>query len=71
MNSDNFIKIAHLHLGISRQELQRRLNSGQVDLQILKAQINQNSQETKLEALCEKWIDLQALDQFDKLSEVE
>lgn len=71
MNSDNFMQTAHLLLGLSRQEFQRRLKSGQIDPLILKAQIDQNSQETKLEARCEKWIDLHSLDQADKFSEAE
>lgn len=68
MNSDKFMETAHLLLGLSRQELQRRLSSGQVDPLILKAQIDQNSQEMKLEADCEKWIELNSLEQFDKFS---
>lgn len=68
MNSDNFMETAHLLLGLSRQELQRRLNSGQIDPLILKAQIDQNSQEMKLEANCEKWIEENSLEQFDKFS---
>lgn len=71
MNSENFMQTAHLLLGLSRQELQRRLSSGQIDPLILKAQIDQNSQEMKLETDCEKWIELNSLDQFDKFSVVE
>lgn len=71
MNSDNFMQTAHLLLGLSRQEIQRRLSSGQLDPQILKAQIEQNSQELKLEAGCEKWIELNSLEQADKFYEAE
>lgn len=71
MKSDNFIQTAHLLLGISRSELQRRLNSGQIDPQILKAQLEQSSKEMRLEAICENRIELNSLDQFDKFSEPE
>lgn len=70
MNSDNFMKTAHLLLGLSRQEVQRRLNSGQLDPLILMAQLDQNSLELKLEAQCETWIELNSLDQVDKFSEI-
>ncbi len=66
MNSNDFMQTAHLLLGLTRQELQRRMSSGQIDPQILKAQIEQNSQEMKLEAICEKWMQLKSLDQVDK-----
>ena len=68
MNSEAFMKTAHLLLGLSRKELQRRVKSGQVDPQILQSQLEQNSQETKLEALCEKWIELKSLEQADIFS---
>lgn len=71
MNSDDFLKSAHLLLGLSRQELARRIGAGQIDLQILKSQLEQSSYETKLEALSEKWIQLKSLDQVDKFSEEE
>lgn len=71
MNSDNFMQTAHLLLGLSRQEVQRRVNSGQLDPLLLKAQIDQNAHELKLEALCEKWIELNSLEQVDKFSEVD
>ena len=70
MNSDNFMKTAHLLLGLSRQEVQRRLNSGQLDPLILMAQLDQNSIELKLEAQCDTWIELNSLDQVDKFSEI-
>ena len=71
MNSDNFMQTAHLLLGLSRQEIQRRLDSGKLDPQILKAQIDQHSRELKLESGCEKWIHLNSLEQVDKFSEAE
>lgn len=69
MNSDNFMQTAHLLLGLSRQEIQRRLGSGKLDPQLLRAQIDQLSRELKLESGCEKWIELNSLDQVDKFSE--
>lgn len=71
MNSDNFMQTAHLLLGLTRQELERRVSVGQIDPQVLKNQLEQSSQDTQLGALCEKWIDLQSLEQVDKFSEVE
>jgi hypothetical protein len=71
MNSDNFMQTAHLLLGLTRKELQRRMHTGQIDPQILKAQIEQNSQETKLDAICEKWMSLRSLEQVDKFAEHE
>lgn len=71
MNSDNFMQTAHLLLGLSRQEVQRRVNSGKLDPLLLKAQIDQNAHELKLEIRCEKWIELNSLEQADKFSEVD
>ncbi len=71
MNSDNFMQTAHLLLGLSRQEVQRRVNSGKLDPLLLKAQIDQNAHELKLETRCEKWIELNSLEQADKFSEVD
>jgi hypothetical protein len=68
MNSDNFMQTAHLLLGLTRKELERRMHTGQIDLQILKAQIEQNSHEIKLDSLCEKWMSLRSLEQVDKFS---
>lgn len=65
MNSD-IMNYAHLYLGLTRQELKRRLELGQLDPQILKAQLEQNQRELKLEALSERWIELKSLDQVDK-----
>ena len=62
------MQTAHLLLGLTRKELERRMHTGQIDPQILKAQIEQNSHETKLDALCEKWMSLRSLEQVDKFS---
>ena len=62
---------AHLHLGLTRQELKRRLLLGLIDPQILKAQLDQYSREIKLEALTERWIEQNSLDQVDKFKPTE
>ena len=68
MDADNIIKTGHLFLGLSKQELARRLSSGQIDLQILKAQIEQNSRETQLDPICEDLIEHNLLEQMDKFT---
>ncbi|MBC7467012.1 MAG: hypothetical protein H7256_13570 [Bdellovibrio sp.] len=70
MNSET-MKNAHLYLGLTRRELKRRLELGQIDPQILKAQLDQNSRELKLDALSERWIELKSLDQVDKFEPTE
>ena len=62
---------AHLYLGLTRRELKRRLELGQIDPEILKAQLDQNSRELKLDALSERWIELKSLDQVDKFEPTE
>ncbi len=66
MSSEKLSPYAHLYLGLTRQELARRIRLGIIDPQILKAQCEQNAQELKLEALCEKWIEMESLGQVDK-----
>lgn len=68
MSSDPFQKIAHLYLGLSRQEFARRVRNGQIDCQILKSQIDQNSYETTMETRCEKILTLKDVDQVDKFA---
>lgn len=68
MAAEKFIENAHLFLGITREEFRRRVNAGEIDLEILKNQIDHNSQEMRLEALCEKWLDMRSLEQIDKFS---
>ncbi len=68
MNNDPFQKIAHLYLGLSRQEFARRVRDGLIDCQILKSQIEQNSYEMKLETQCEKFLFLEDVDQVDKFA---
>ena len=67
---DGFRNVAHLYLGITRMEFNRRLASGSIDFQILKSQIEQNSLETKLAAACEiKMIQTEQIDKFDYLDD--
>lgn len=68
MSQDSFQKIAHLYLGLSRQEFARRVRDGLIDCQILKSQIEQNSYELKLETRCEKLLILEDVDQVDKFA---
>jgi hypothetical protein len=71
METENLTEYAHLYLGLTRQELARRLKLGQIDPQILRAQLDQSAQEIKLEALCEKWIETHSLEQVDKYTTTE
>lgn len=70
MNSE-YLNYAHLHLGLTRTELKRRLELGQLDPQVLKAQLDQYSREIRLEVLSEKWIESKSLDQVDKFQTTE
>lgn len=70
MKSDSFLKNAHLYLGLSRQEFARRVREGEIDCEILKAQIEQNSYEMIIETQCEKHLSAQAIDQVDKFAAV-
>ena len=62
---------ARLCLGLTRKELQRRLESGQLDLHIINSQINYYSNELKCESTSERWLDLKSLDQVDKFKSAE
>lgn len=66
MDSEKLTPYAHLYLGLTRKELAKRLALGQIDPEILKAQLDQNARELKLESLCEKWIESHSLEQVDK-----
>lgn len=69
METNAFMQTAHLLLGITREELKRRIASGIVDPEILKSQVEQHSEEVKLEATSEKIIELNSLEQIDIFSE--
>jgi hypothetical protein len=60
------LKNLHLHMGLTRTELKRRLDLGLIDPQILNSQVHEFSQELKLDALCESWIESHSMEQVDK-----
>lgn len=62
---------SHLLLGLSQREFLRRIEAGQIDLQVLQTQLEQNSIEIKLEALCEKWLESREAEQVDKFSDLD
>jgi len=62
---DTEISKLHLYLGLSKKELQRRVENGQVDLQILKNQINDYESQLKLGAISEIWIESHSAEQVD------
>ncbi len=68
MAKESLSPYAHLYLGLTRKELARRLQLGLINPEILNAQLDQNVQDLKLEALCEKFIQTQSLEQVDKYS---
>lgn len=53
----------HLFLGLTRTELKKRLSLGLVDPHLLTQQLNDYSEEIKLDALCEHWIEEHAAEQ--------
>ena len=62
----NQFKNLHLHMGLTRAELKRRLDLGLIDPQVLNSQVHEFSQELKLDALCESWIESHSMEQVDK-----
>lgn len=66
------MKLEHLSmiLGLTKTELKRRLELGQIDQQILNRQVSEYSQELKLNALCDSWTELGSklnnVEQFDR-----
>jgi hypothetical protein len=56
----------HFHLGLTRSELKKRLEMGLIDPEVLNRQIHESAKELKLNALCERWIDQNFVDQIDK-----
>ncbi len=55
----------HLYLGLSRNEFRRRVENGQIDLQILKNQLDDYESELKLVAVSEIWIESHGVEQVD------
>ena len=66
MKTEVFTQNAHLFLGLTRKELSRRISLGQINFEILKSQIEQNSRETELETICERYLTDKSVDQVDK-----
>ena len=66
MDLEKFKKNAHLYLGLSRTEFARRTATGQIDFQLLKAQVEQNAMESKLEVSCERHLAKNCIEQVDK-----
>lgn len=63
---DEFKRNAHLFLGLTRKEFDRRLRAGLIDCELLKSQMEQNALELELESKCEKLLATKAVDQLDK-----
>ncbi len=61
-------KNLHLLLGLTRTELKKRLKQGLIDPHILNNQIHDSSNELKLDALCESWIESHSMEQVDKFA---
>jgi hypothetical protein len=62
---EEFKQNAHLFLGLTRKEFERRLQQGLIDCELLKSQIEQNAHELELETTCEKYLSKNAVDQID------
>ncbi len=62
------MKLEHMSLilGLTKTELKKRLELGIIDHQILNRQINENSNDLKLNALCDSWQEHQSFEQIDK-----
>ena len=62
---EDFKQKAHLFLGLTRKEFERRLQQGLIDCELLKSQIEQSAHELELETTCEKYLAKNAVDQMD------
>lgn len=60
------LKYAHLFLGLTRKELLNRIQAGQIDVQLLKTQLDEYSREIRLDSLCEHFFEEEAVVQVDK-----
>ncbi len=62
----------HLYLGLTRSELKRRLTLGQLDFHAIRNQIDDQSAEIKLQALCDQWLEThQQVEQVDKYDDLQ
>lgn len=71
MSSDKFKQNAHLYLGISRSEFARRTASGQIDLEIFRLQVEQNSLEIQRDSESESVLRNQSAEQVDKFRDLD
>lgn len=63
------MKLEHMSLilGLTRTELKKRLDMGLLDPEILNQQINEYSNDIKLDSLCDSWLGRKTLDQVDQV----
>lgn len=64
----SLMKLEHLSLvlGLTKNELKRRLELGQIDPQILNKQVSEYSKDIKLNSLCDSWTELKNIEQYDR-----
>ena len=55
-----------MFLGLTKKELSNRIEAGQIDIQLLKTQLDEYSREIKLDSLCEHFFDEECIEQVDK-----
>lgn len=58
----------HLYLGLTRNELKRRIELGLIDPKSIEFQVNDYSTNIKLQALSEQWLEDHKADQVDQYS---
>lgn len=59
-------------MGLTRSELKRRLEMGKLDFHAIESQIADQSEEIKLQALCDQWLQTHQQDeQVDKYNDIE
>lgn len=58
----------HLYLGLTRNELKRRIELGLIDPKSIESQVNDYSTNIKLQALSEQWLEDHKADQVDQYS---
>ncbi len=63
------MKLEHMSLilGLTRTELKKRLDMGLLDPEILNHQINEYSNDIKLDSLCDSWLGRKTFDQVDQV----
>ncbi len=63
------MKLEHMSLilGLTRIELKKRLDAGLLDREILNCQINEYSNDIKLDSLCDSWLGRKVFDRVDQV----